>query len=195
MSVASTATNSVLTTIPLGSSAAYGVAVDPSGSKVYATNRFSASVSVIDSVTNTVTNTVAVGCEPIGFGQFIGGPNSFVCTGFFPPVDNGNVLNQASAGQTIPIKWHLTSSASVPIEDPASFVSVTSVGSDCSAPTGTDVIEEYAGTSGLRYLGDGNWQFNWKTPQVYAGQCRIMRLNLSDQAGSTSTRTAKFQFK
>ena len=55
-----------------------------------------------------------------------------------------------------------------------------------------DTIETYSGNSGLQYLGNGNWQFNWKTPKSYAGQCRVMRLNLAD--GITS-RIAEFQFK
>ncbi len=46
--------------------------------------------------------------------------------------------------------------------------------------------------SGLLYQGDGNWQYNWKTPKSYAGKCRIMRLNLADGA---IDRTANFQFK
>ena len=121
-------------------------------------------------------------------------PLSYAFSGFFAPIDRG-VLNQANAGRTIPIKWHLADLAGNPIDDPDSFVSVTSTISDCAAPTGTYEIEEYAGSSGLQYLGDGNWQFNWKTPKSYAGQCRIMRLNLMDQEGITSTRTAQFQFK
>ena len=120
---------------------------------------------------------------------------TFLFSGFFEPIDNDGVLNQAKAGQSIPIMWRLTDLAGLPIDDPASFVSVTSAASDCAAPMGTDVIEEYAGMSGLQWLGDGYWQFNWKTPKSYAGQCRIMRLNLADQEGIPSTRTAKFQFK
>jgi YVTN family beta-propeller protein len=195
VSVIDTASNSVLATIPLAAGAAYGIAADPQGTKVYAANRFSASVSVINASTNTVTGTVAVGCEPIAFGQFIGGISGFVFTGFFAPIDNNGVLNQANAGQTIPIRWRLTTAAGVPIDDPASFVSVTSRLSDCGAPNGSSVIEEYAGASGLLYHGDGNWEFNWKTPKAYAGQCRLMYLNLVDQTAITSTRTAIFQFK
>ncbi len=41
--------------------------------------------------------------------------------------------------------------------------------------TGTD-----AGNSGLQYLGDGNWQYNWATSKTYAGLCRTMSLNLKD---------------
>jgi hypothetical protein len=54
-----------------------------------------------------------------------------------------------------------------------------------------DAIEDYSGASGLQYLGDGDWQFNWKTPKSYAGQCRTMTLTLSDG----STHTASFSFK
>ena len=53
-----------------------------------------------------------------------------------------------------------------------------------------DAIETYSGTSGLQYLGDGTWQFNWKTPKTCAGQCRTMTLTLSDG----STHEAAFMF-
>jgi hypothetical protein len=54
-----------------------------------------------------------------------------------------------------------------------------------------DVVEVYTGSSGLQYLGDGNWQFNWKTPKSYVGHCRIMTLTLNDG----STHDAYFKFK
>ncbi len=84
-----------------------------------------------------------------------------------------------------------------PVSDTSSFVSITSSQVACSTLTGgTDEVEEYAaGNSGLQYLGEGNWQFNWKTPKSYVWQCRVMRLNLADEAGKTSTRTANFQFR
>jgi probable HAF family extracellular repeat protein len=113
--------------------------------------------------------------------------------GFFAPVDNPPVVNKAKAGQTIPITWRLTDDAGVGVSDPASFVSLSSGSTSCSANDPTDTIETYApGSSGLEYLGNGYWQFNWKTPKSYAGQCRIVRLNLSD--GGTG-RTASFHFK
>jgi hypothetical protein len=65
---------------------------------------------------------------------------------------------------------------------------------NCSSLTGdpTDTIEEYAaGASGLQYAGDGYWQFNWKTPKTYAGQCRTMVLTLGDG----SKHEADFKFK
>ena len=113
-------------------------------------------------------------------------------TGFFAPVDNPPTVNRANAGQTIPVKWRLTDQDGVPVSDPASFVSVTSGSTACDPGDPIDTIETYSGSSGLQYHGDGNWQFNWQTPSSYAGQCRIMRLNLAD--GDTG-RTASFQFK
>ena len=112
--------------------------------------------------------------------------------GFFAPVDNLPTVNKANAGQAIPIKWRITDYNGVGISDPASFVSVTSGSTSCSPTDPLDDVETYSGNSGLQYHGNGNWQFNWKTPKSYAGQCRVMRLNLAD--GDTS-HTAEFRFK
>jgi hypothetical protein len=127
------------------------------------------------------------------FALFESEGTTFQFSGFFPPVDNDKP-NEARAGQTIPIKWRLTD-AGTPVADPQSFVSVSSSATPGACGGSADAIETYAESSSLQYLGDGNWQFNWKTLKSYAGQCRIMRLNLADQEGIPSTRTAKFQFK
>ena len=116
----------------------------------------------------------------------------FNFTGFSQPIDNLPVVNKANAGQTIAVKWRITNGNGIGISDPASFVSITSGSTSCSPSDPIDAIETYSGNSGLQYLGNGNWQFNWKTPKSYAGQCRVMRLNLAD--GKT-TRIAEFLFK
>jgi Putative Ig domain/PKD domain len=96
--------------------------------------------------------------------------------GFSAPVDRPNMMNVSKAGQAIPLKWRLTDALGRPITDLTS-VSVQSVGMPCGAYTGTDVLEEYAaGTSGLQNLGDGYYQFNWKTPAGYAGTCKSISL-------------------
>jgi hypothetical protein len=100
--------------------------------------------------------------------------------GFSAPVNNAPTINEARAGQTIAVKWRLTDAAGAPITDPLSFTSLTSSSASCDLGTATDAIETYSGGSGLQYLGDGIWQFNWKTPKAYAGQCRAMSLNLAD---------------
>jgi YVTN family beta-propeller protein len=65
VSVIATATNTVIATIPVGSSP-FGAAVAPDGSTVYVTNFRSNTVSVISTATNTVTATIPVGPNPNG---------------------------------------------------------------------------------------------------------------------------------
>ena len=68
-------------------------------------------------------------------------------------------------------------------------VTITSVAGGCSAGTPADSIEEYASsTSGLQNLGNGNYQFNWKTEKSWSG-CRTLKLDLGGQVV-----TALFQF-
>jgi hypothetical protein len=103
-------------------------------------------------------------------------------------------VNSAKAGQAIPVKWRITDANGAPISDPASFKDLTSYLINCNSLSGdaATAIEEYAaGSSGLQYLGDGYWQFNWKTPKTYAGQCRTMVLTLGDG----NIHEAAFKFK
>jgi len=108
---------------------------------------------------------------------------TFLFTGFTSPVDNPPVMNIAKAGQTIPLKWRITDANGNPITDLTS-VTVTAVSLPCSAGETTDPIEEYAaGESGLQNLGDGYFQWNWKTPKSYANSCKTMRLDLGEGVG------------
>jgi len=115
--------------------------------------------------------------------------------GFFSPIENTPTVNKANAGQAIPVKWRITDKNGLPISDPASFINITSYGVNCAAFAGEPtsiVVEEFAaGSSGLQYLGNGWWQFNWKTPKTYKGLCRVMKLTLDDK----SEHTASFSFK
>jgi hypothetical protein len=111
--------------------------------------------------------------------------------GFSQPVDNVPVLNTAKAGQTIPLKWRLLDFNGTPVTD-LSRVAVTVVSLSCQVGTSIDQIEEYAsGASGLQNLGNGYYQWNWKTPASYANSCKTLKLNLGDGA----LQTANFQFK
>jgi hypothetical protein len=116
----------------------------------------------------------------------------FAFTGFESPVDNPVVVNSAKAGSAVPVKWLITDLDGTPIADPASFVGLTSYAVSCQTLSGdpVDAVETYAGASGLQYVGDGHWQFNWKTPKSYARQCRVMVLTLADG----STHLAYFTF-
>jgi hypothetical protein len=112
-------------------------------------------------------------------------------TGFFQPIDM-NTVNIAKAGQTIPVKWRLTDANGLPISDPAVFVRLYTQTGSCSSSTPPDVVEAYSGSSGLQYLGDGYWQFNWKTLKSYAGTCRAMYIEFS---GGMTSPVVYFQFK
>jgi len=119
---------------------------------------------------------------------------TYYFSGFERPVDNPPIVNYAKAGSAIPVKWRITDLYGTPISDPASFQSLTSYTVSCVSFSGEPVDElgTYSpGSSGLQYLGDGYWQFNWKTPKTYAGQCRMMVLTLADQ----NKYTAIFHFK
>jgi hypothetical protein len=127
-------------------------------------------------------------------------------TGFFAPIDNPPNVNQARAGQNVAVKWRLqrlVNGQLVPLADPTSFASITALqvpGATCSGPQ--DAVETTSGSSGLQYLGDGNWQFNWATLRQYKNGCFEMRLNLWDahvrQNGTAighPAAFAKFQFR
>jgi hypothetical protein len=120
--------------------------------------------------------------------------NLYAFEGFFSPIDNVPTVNKANAGQAIPVKWRLTDKNGMPVSDPASFKGITSTRVGCAslAEFPINYVDEPAtGSSGLQYLGDGWWQFNWKTPKTYSGQCRTMKLTLNDG----SVHTANFSFK
>jgi hypothetical protein len=105
----------------------------------------------------------------------------YTVDGFSAPVTMNGVVNTANAGQTVPIKWHLADKNGI-VSDPASFVGLYSYEIKCGdlSPVSTELKESPAGNSGLKNLGNGNWQFNWKTPKSYAGKCRDMFVRFND---------------
>ncbi len=119
---------------------------------------------------------------------------NYTFTGFFSPVDNMPTINSAKAGSAIPTKWRIVDTAGVGVSDPGSFTSFTSYAVSCGAwaTAITDPVpEDFSGNSGLLYQGNGNWQWNWKTPKEYAGQCRVARVTLRD--GTTHEYDVKFK--
>jgi hypothetical protein len=119
----------------------------------------------------------------------------YVSAGFTAPLDLGNVLNTAKAGQMIPLKWRLLDASGNPVLnlDPAS-VTLTVSPYACPSGVATDTIETYAsGTSLLQNLGDGYYQLNWKTLSIYANSCRKLTLKIGDWSGDGFS--ALFQFK
>lgn len=109
----------------------------------------------------------------------------YTVEGFFAPVDMNGMVNNAKAGQTVAAKWHLVDETG-PVSDPASFMGLYSYEIACEtlagSPSDTLPPENDAGSSGLQYLGDGNWQYNWKTLKSYTrnGGCREMFVRFND---------------
>ena len=117
--------------------------------------------------------------------------------GFFAPVDRPNMMNVSKAGQSIPLKWRITDVDGVGVTTLAT-VAVKAVGTSCTGyGTSSDQIEEYAsGSSGLQNLGDGYYQFNWKTPTGYANSCKTIALTFGTGYDSyTEEPSAYFSFK
>jgi hypothetical protein len=143
--------------------------------------------SVTSGKTVTLTASDAVGNEGSATCSY---SVSYKFDGFYSPVDNNNVLNAAKAGQAIPLKWRLLDANNNPVTS-LSSVKVTVTSLSCTLGTTSDAVEEYAaGASGLQNLGNGYYQFNWKSPTNYANSCKTLNLDLGDG----SPRTALFKF-
>ena len=111
-------------------------------------------------------------------------------TGFFSPVDNAPVINTASAGSAIPVKFSLGGNRGLSI---FAAGSPTAVKFTCTSGP-TDAIEETsaASTSGLTYDAATNeYKYTWKTDKKFAGSCYQLRLTFTDG----STFFANFKFK
>jgi hypothetical protein len=104
--------------------------------------------------------------------------SNYTFEGFCAPVNN-DLLNTVKGGQAVPLKWRLLDPAGEPVTDLASVgTSVRTVA--CDGALETDPVEEVAaGSSGLQNLGDGYYQFNWKTQKTTG--CRTMQLTLPVQ--------------
>ncbi|MGY5819502.1 PxKF domain-containing protein [Vibrio chemaguriensis] len=116
-------------------------------------------------------------------------------SGFDSPIEGMPVLNLAKAGQTIPVKWSVPSSAGGFISDTSIVSSIQFSTESCTEDTiaSTDISDaQSSGSTGLRYDATSNqFIFNWKTSKSMRGTCRMLHLNLNDG----SVYQAKFQFR
>ena len=96
--------------------------------------------------------------------------------GFSSPVDAEPVLNVVKAGQTVPLRWRVLDA----VGDPVSTIASVTVRAEtllCSDGSTGDLVEEVgSGSSGFQNLGDGYYQFNWKTPKTYAKSCKTVSI-------------------
>ena len=115
---------------------------------------------------------------------------SYRFDGFREPVSPSPTVNTVKTGSTVPVKWRITDWNGVGVSDPASFKALTSSAAACTT-SATDEVEVINVGSGLNYLGDGTWQYNWKTSGLPTG-CRQLRLLLN---GAASPQTAQFKVR
>jgi len=142
--------------------------------------------SSVGEKTFTVTSTDAAGHESTVTHTYT---VAFGFSGFTDPVDP-DAANIVKAGQTVPLQFRLTDAHGTPITD-LSSVSVSASTLICTLGTTENQLEEYAaGDSGLQNLGDGYYQYNWKTPKGYKNSCKTLSLDLGDGV----LHTAEFHF-
>jgi Tol biopolymer transport system component len=110
-------------------------------------------------------------------------------TGFFQPVDNGNVLNSVKAGSSIPVKFSLGGNLGLDVLTLQPGVGTIS----CNLIPVIDVVElTTTNTPGLTYDAAANkYIYVWKTKPEWKGTCRKFMLDLKDG----TQHIALFQFK
>ena len=141
-------------------------------------------------VTVTVDGvTVAV---PAGQSGIFSTTNRFI--GFEQPVDMTG-YNKAKTGSAIPLKWRILNATGSPVSTIRSATVSVKPSGRCGFGSAGDDIETYvaANQSTLRNLGNGYYQFDWKTAKEWANTCKEIVVNL-DGAIIVGANPA-FQFK
>lgn len=188
VAVISTATNTVTSTIS-GLKQPVAVALNSTGTTAWVSqlNAGNGSIAVIDTATDAITGTIPG--FPFPFGLSVS-TSYYNFAGFFPPVSDEPAVNDAHAGQAIPIKFTLNGDQGLNIfnaGDPA----VQQVDCTTGVPLNTATLTDTAGGSGLQYdASSDTYTYVWKTSKSWAGTCQQFILGLNDG----STHTATFQF-
>jgi hypothetical protein len=112
----------------------------------------------------------------------------FAFKGFLSPIKMG-VVNKANAPQTIPIKWWLTDASGKSISKATvlSTIKILSYKVDCTSLIGDPSTASAIGSpgkSGLKFLGNGRWQINWKTDKSFRKTCRKMVIQFNSVQSS-----------
>ncbi len=100
--------------------------------------------------------------------------------GFFSPIENTPVVNEAKAGSILPVKFSLTGYYGKNILANGYPVSVEV---DCETfdPIGTPQATRLPGKRGLSYDADTDtYNYGWNTSKGWKGTCRLFTLTLDD---------------
>lgn len=103
---------------------------------------------------------------------------------------DGSGFAKAKAGSAVPLKWRLTDANGAGVTGlTATNLAAASTGVTCTS-TDTEIAEAVAaGSSSLQDLGDGHYQYNWKTASTWGGTCRKLNLAI---AGTTISNNFTF---
>src|SRR5215216_5820125 len=106
----------------------------------------------------------------------------YTFSGFFAPVDNYptlNVVPQPAGTANQLLRFSLGSDQGTDIFENA-YPSSTRVA--CPSESPEDVVEETAAAepSNLKYSGNGQYTYSWKTEKAWKGTCRELNLRLKD---------------
>jgi YVTN family beta-propeller protein len=186
----STSTDAVSATIT-GFNEPTGIAVSPNGSTVWVGSASDDTVSVVDPASDAITGSIT------GFPGNTWGITDYTSyydfIGFEAPVYPEPEVNQANAGQAIPIQFSLNGDQGTDIFNsgyPAVQQVSCSTGDPVNSSTLTDA--DTSGNSGLQYdASTETYTYVWKTDKAWAGTCQQFILGLNDG----STHTATFQFR
>jgi hypothetical protein len=115
----------------------------------------------------------------------------YAFVGFFQPVNNWPMLNVASAGSAIPVKFSLGGNQGLAIFAQG-YPASGPIACDATEP-GADIAETVtAGTSTLSYdAASDQYSYIWKTDKAWKGSCRMLVVAFNDG----SQYLARFRFK
>ena len=187
VSVISTATNTVANTIS-GLEGPVAIALNSTGTTAWVSQVGNGSIAVIDTASNTITSTIPGFDFPFGLSV---GTSMYNFVGFLPPVGDEPTMNQANAGQAIPLKFSLNGNQGLDIFNTGS-PAAQQVDCATGVPVNTATLTDTSGNSGLQYDATSDtYTYVWKTSKAWAGTCQQFSLGLND--GSTHTVTFQFQ--
>lgn len=160
-------------------------------------------VTYAASATDNIDGSLTPTCTPASGSTFAPGTTTVTCTatdaanntgsalfqvtvafdrsGFYQPIDMGNIVNTVRRGSVVPIKFEIFGANGVEITDISTVKSITFKGSNaCTASAPADAIETLASSpTTLRYdASAGQFIYNWKTPTT-AG-CYALTMTTTD---------------
>lgn len=187
----STATNTVTGTIG-GFQSPVAITLDNTAGTAYVSNLNAGNgyIAVVDLASGAITDKITGFDYP---GATTIATNYYAFNGFLPPVSEAPAINQANAGQAIPLRFSLHGNQGLDIFT-TSAPTVEQVDCATGVPVNGATLTDTstAGNSGLEYDATSDtYTYVWKTDKTWAGTCQQFSLGLND--GSTHTVTFQFQ--